>query len=228
LINNINSIIFDLDGTIADTSGDIKDSLKKTFVQLGFFSDEVEKKIESACIGPPLKEMINDFNLDYDDSVIDKIIIIFRKMYIESGFPKTVLYDGIQSILDLFFTLKKQVFIATNKPSIPTIKILDKLNIIEKFTGIICVDTYKTKLSKNEMLRDLIIRWDLDQNKTIMIGDSASDIIAAKKNGLSSIGILSGYGNAKDIIMQRPHFYINNHVELFNIIHCLIKGVENA
>lgn len=218
LINKYNYYIFDLDGTLAETSVDIINCLKKTFYELNILTDDLDRRISSSVVGPPLKEMIQSLNLMINDNEIDMVISKFRKIYVESGFPKTFLYSGIRNVLDLLYSEKKSILIATNKASNPTMKILQKLSIENLFTDIICGDTNNVNINKYEMLKLSISKWNLKKDETIMIGDSASDIIAAKKNHISSIGILSGYGDINDILNQEPDYKINSHTELINLI----------
>jgi phosphoglycolate phosphatase-like HAD superfamily hydrolase len=74
------------------------------------------------------------------------------------------------------------------------------------------------KMDKTEMISYLINKWNLDRATTLMVGDDASDVIAAHNNGITSVAIVSGYGDVNEIQKAKPKYIIdsiNNFNDIF-------------
>ncbi len=184
------NIIFDLDGTLIDSSYDILKCIKWAYSSLPMYCNLLIDR-QSIISGSPLEKIIysltpnvskEDFKILHDE---------FRCCYDNNSFSETVLRDGIYGMLQ--YLLKNEnikMFIATNKPEFVTNKILKKLCIETYFTDVISLNTLKSKeMNKSEMLSYIINTWELDKSSTIMVGDNESDIIAAVNNGIKGIYI---------------------------------------
>ena len=102
----------------------------------------------------------------------------------------------------------KKIFIATNKPKIPTMRLVQKLNITF-FNDIYTTDKYDCKkLTKRQMIEEIISKHSLVKEKTIMVGDILSDIEAAHEAGIQSIGALWGYSSNKNLLAEKSEFII--------------------
>ena len=218
MIDKFENFIFDLDGTIADTAHDIIDSLKEAFINAGCFSKSIENKLNVSLIGPPIREIIKNINVDLDQEVIESIVANYRNIYDNNKYHHTVCYDGIADLLYCLKQNSKKLFIATNKPQKPSLRILEILGMKDYFSEIVCIDSITAVSSKHKMVEYIITRWKLDTEKTIMIGDSESDITAAKKNSIKCIAILSGYGKPESIRCECPDHVIEQHCQLKNLL----------
>ena len=211
----IRNIMFDLDGTLIDSHKDIIDCLKKAYSVLPEFSDvEIGRKE----IGPPLSEIIKSAVPEIDKTSLEKIIKKFRGYYDKCNFTKTKTNEGVRSLLEKLCSLDLRLFIATNKPLLPTKLILRRLNI-DVFEDIVTPDKIKrTRFNKTGMVSYLISRWKLKKAETLMVGDSASDVIAAHGNGIISVVLSGGYGNINHINKSNPKHTINKIKELYALI----------
>lgn len=208
----IENIIFDLDGTLVNSAGDILHCLKKAY---GSIHELSNVEIRDSFIGPPLYELIKKITPDITEERINLLIKEFRNCYDNSSFPKTRLNDGVYKLIQDLKHLNIKIFIATNKPTIVTKKILTNLKI-DVFNDVVSLDALAgKKLNKTEMISYIINKWDLQKDTTLMVGDDASDIVAAHNNGISAVAVLGGYGNLKTIIETKP-LYVLNSIDDFN------------
>jgi phosphoglycolate phosphatase-like HAD superfamily hydrolase len=106
--------------------------------------------------------------------------------------------------------------VATNKLLLPTRRILEKLEILARFSDCVGPDavSYEKKVAKREMISYLAAKWRMRADETCVVGDSAADVQAARDNGLISVAILSGYGDAEEIRRSRPAYMVENLREL--------------
>ena len=89
---------------------------------------------------------------------------------------------------------------ATNKPALPTARILQRTALGDCFRDVVTPESFAGGTgSKTAMVRRLIERWKLEKDKTVVVGDSPADIGAARENGVRSAAVLSGYGAANEL-----------------------------
>lgn len=188
--------IFDVDGTIADTAPAILKTIRKA---LTFTDTQIdEKRLTYELIGPPLPQMIAILAPGAEAEKIETVVSAFRSLddELSEGAP---LYAGIKPLLEKLKKEGKRCFIATNKPQSPTFKLLNALDIAAYFEAVYGPDIDKSrKMSKTEMIKEIIGRFNLDAERTIMIGDTLGDINAAHEAGCRSLAALWGYGKDKE------------------------------
>ena len=198
-IGNYQNFIFDLDGTLVDSLKDIEFCFKKAIFDVtGIYINKFENPIS----GPPLSEIINQVLPGYPDIIKINVKKRFREIYDYYDYPETHLIDGSSKLLLKIKSFGKGLFLATNKPLNPTMKILNILGI-NIFDDIATIDSNEAgNMSKSDMITYLISKWKLERTGTIMVGDYSTDIIAAKNNFIDSIALTNEnfiYEEAKDI-----------------------------
>lgn len=209
------NIIFDLDGTLADTAPDIINCLKQSFEKVLQMKDV---KIKESIIGPPVSEMFKIIMPGLNREKVEALTKMFRACYDKSLFLDTYLYEGVKDLLQALTEQSYKIFIVTNKPALPTKKILKKLKI-DFFDKVITPDIQeKKKLNKSEMLKFLISDCCLDASKSVMVGDTENDITAARENDIDSVAVLYGYSVESELLESKPKFILSSIKELLKII----------
>ncbi|VVB93007.1 Phosphoglycolate phosphatase [uncultured archaeon] len=219
----IDNIIFDLDGTLIDSAGDIIHCLKKAYFSIPEYSNV---EISSAFIGPPLNELIKKITPDITEEQTQIVTKEFRNCYDNSSFSKTILNDGVYKLIQDLKHLNIKIFIATNKPILVTKKILTNLKI-DVFDDVVSLDALAgKKMNKTEMISYIIKKWNLHMDTTLMVGDDASDIIAAHNNDMSAVAILDGYGNANTINEAKPLYVLNSINDFNNLLTKYKRNIQ--
>ncbi len=204
--------IFDLDGTLADTSEDIVNCIKESLAQ---FDGYPVTQISSDLIGPPIKEIGEKLLPKLTQEQLSAFTKGFRRCYDGSDFPTTKMMAGARDTLN---TLKQRgdgLFIATNKPVSATRDILNKLQIDDYFHDSISPDSQNERLlTKSEMIISIINNHNLIPSETVMIGDLESDITAAHVAGVDSIAFLGGYGKKQTLLDAKPSYVVSKLEEI--------------
>lgn len=212
----IKNIIFDLDGTLINSAGDIIHCLKNAYISIPEYSN---MEISSSIIGPPLNELIKKITPEITEEQAQIVTKEFRNCYDNSSFSKTILNDGVYKLIQDLKHLNIKIFIATNKPTLVTKKILTNLKI-DVFNDVVSLDAVTgKKMNKTEMISYIINKWNLQKDTTLMVGDDVSDIIAAHNNGISAVAILGGYGNANTINETKPLYVLNSINDFNNLLN---------
>lgn len=209
----IQNIIFDFDGTLGDSSEDIIESLHLAFDAVSISLPESVSFLPTH-IGPPIRDIILSLMPELDAKSVDKIAKRFRHIYDNGSFDKTQLYNGVRDLLPKLREKNIRLFIATNKPARPTRNILTKLDI-NCFVEIATPDVIEGRLlSKPNMISYLITKWELNTDRTIMVGDSPADVIAAHKNKILPIAVSYGYSNRNQLEKSKPYCIIDDIMQL--------------
>lgn len=201
-------IIFDLDGTLCDTIGDIEKCFFEAFSQCGLPRPD----LSGLQIGPPLRQMTEKLFRDQADSAtINRVIEEFRQCYNASDFNASPLYPGAMELLERLRTAEKPMAIATLKREKPTLRLLQKHGIVSMFFSILCCDSAERMWTKREMLESILSTSGKRPEHCLFFGDSVSDIVAGKSLGIPSIGVLYGYGDQDEILKAFPD-YLCHHL----------------
>jgi len=204
---SINTIIFDLDGTLIDSSLGVLESFEGAFSSLGL---EFKKTLDSSIIGPPLMEALEILSGISDKSILDKLAEEFKLHYDLVGYKKTAVFAGVDKmLLDLKLVSGLEIYIATNKRIIPTTKIINLLNWNAVFKGIYSLDSFSPSLaSKSELLCNLIDIKKLNQENIIYIGDRLDDKKAAMNNDIKFLFASWGYDGNEE------HLDVDNQLKI--------------
>jgi phosphoglycolate phosphatase len=209
-------LIFDLDGTLVDSRKGIISSLSYTAGEMNF---KLAGNIDiNDLIGPPLIEI---FRIGYNatEDQLEKAIKIYREHYNNIGIYVSGLYPGTKEILQKLKDSNKFLYIATSKGQPYAEKMLDIHGIRLFFDLVIGSNQDFSVSTKSAMINLILEKEDIkDRNKVVMIGDRSHDMIGANHQGITSIGILWGYGSMGELSVYNPKFIINDHDELLKLL----------
>lgn len=205
------NILFDLDGTLIDSAPGIEESFYKAYLKV--YNKECPKNITN-FIGPPIDQVLTAVNGELNLDTIKRFIDAFKQHYDNEGYKKSILYDDVESILEILLKNKTNLFLATNKRVKPTKLILEYLSIDKYFNHIYCTDILDQKFkNKTDLIAHILKANPLELNETIMIGDTLHDGIAAEENNLDFALVEYGYGQ-----YENYKYKFNDIKQLINII----------
>lgn len=187
-------VVFDLDGTILDTSEGVLASVKYTIDRFGF--EPLSEEILNTFIGPPIQDSFaNAYGLE--GPILQEIANVFRNRYKTVDLIKAKPYDGIHDVFRLLVDNNVRPAIATYKREDYAIKILSHFNF-DKYTDIMYGADNENKLKKKDIIEKALMKaGSFDYSNTVMIGDSESDAMGAQAIGTNFIGVTYGFGFKK-------------------------------
>lgn len=200
----VSTIVCDLDGTLIDSIPGIGASLSAAFLAIG---REMPTADLRAAIGPPIGIIARRIEPSLSDDEVTQIERHYRAGYDVDGWRETVLFQGVADTLQSLREQGCRLYIITNKPRIPTEKILIHLGLHSLFEEVVSRDSRSPGYeSKSEMLRDLLHRRSLPADATIMIGDTSEDGEAASANHLKFAFVTYGYGAHSSVALSIDNF----------------------
>lgn len=199
---------FDLDGTLTDPGLGITNSVQKALLAYGIREENREKLYP--FIGPPLADsFIRYYGFTREKAL--EAINHFRAYFRDKGIFENEVYPGIPQLLSELKKQGKKVILATSKPEEFAIRILKHFDLYGYF-DLVCGATMDEtgRCEKIDVLRYALLESGADPKESYMIGDRKYDIEAGKILGLSTVGVLYGYGDEEemkkagaDIVCQR-------------------------
>lgn len=190
-------LFFDLDGTLADTDGDIRLAWKAALKDLGLECPSFDRDFVT---GPPIEEVVKTLFPDrWSESLIAEARLKFGAHYDHDGFPTTREYPGVLDRVRALKTAGARVFIATNKRYAGASAMAAKFGWMEVFEKLYTGDMFKDdpaigKMRKPELLAYIMRELGVTSDDCVMIGDTVNDFEAAEKNGMESVAVTWGYG----------------------------------
>lgn len=184
-------VIFDVDGTILDTSEGITSAVKYTIDKFGF--GELKNDVIRTFIGPPIKESFaRVYGLDDENS--NELTAVFRNHYKDVDLLKAKLYDGILGVFDNNKMLGITSAVATYKRQDYAEKIVRHFGF-DEYTDIIFGADNDNKMKKNDIIEKCIAEAGItDYKRVLMVGDSENDAIGANILGVNFLGVTYGFG----------------------------------
>ena len=182
-------LLFDLDGTLIDSTQAIVESFVNTSLFFGFNFNGREEEIQR-LIGYPLREMFVQMGLPQEK--IEECVKLYRSNYERIYLEKTVLLPKVK---DSFKNLPSSYLmgVVTSKSSFFSKKILENLEMLKYFFRIVGIDDVKEPKPSKEPILKALEGIEFDKSRVYMIGDTFFDMQSARNAGVIGIGVQGKY-----------------------------------
>ena len=191
------AVIFDLDGTLMDTSAEIATALAATFNALGL--PVVDKATVEAMIGKGVRVLVERALARVGAAGIDVDATLhrFEREYEATVGTDSALYPGAMEGMKRLKAAGVPMGVATNKPRLFTQKLLDDAGATPFLAAIVAGDDGFTRKPAPDMLLAACRRMGSDPAATLMLGDSDNDVAAARAAGCPVWCVPYGYNEGK-------------------------------
>jgi phosphoglycolate phosphatase len=206
-------MIFDLDGTLADTGDDLAGSVNRTLQSLGI-PKRPDREI-LGFVGDGVRKLIERSLGDAYGDRLDEALKRFKEIYAEHLLDRTTLYPGVEGVLRHFD--RKEKVLITNKARDFTLAICSGLGLAGYFKEIIAGDSNEFMKPDPRLLVPLLNRFESARDETLVVGDGINDILLARNAGVRSCAFLNGLGKRDELLRLRPDFVIEKMIDLKNI-----------
>jgi phosphoglycolate phosphatase len=194
------AVLFDLDGTLTDSSQGIFRCFRHAFARyeetggpcVVLPGDDALRDI----VGPPLRWSFARYGGAAD---VERLMGFYRERYETVGAFENRVYDGVVPALDGLARAGVRMFVATSKNEADAARILAHFGLAERFESINGARADGTRAAKHEIIGDTLAAHGLNADAAAMIGDRSYDIEGARGLGVRAIGALWGYGTAEEL-----------------------------
>jgi len=188
----IDNVLFDLDGTLADTAPDLANALNA--IRQKHNLEKLPLEVISPTVSLGGNAMIKlAFDLEEGESGFDEIREQFLNYYLEHIAEETRLYDGMETLLSSLEDNNKTWGIVTNKSGWLTIPLLEALSLDKRTACVVCGDTLEQRKPHPAPILHACELIQAEPAATIYIGDAQRDIEAGNRAGTKTMVALYGY-----------------------------------
>lgn len=182
--------LFDLDGTLLDTTEGVIESAEYAARKLGCPKLSHETMLQ--FVGPPIQEsFIKHYNFSKEDA--QQAADIFRNYYKEKALFKAVPFDGIYELCDALLSHNIKLAVATYKREDYAIKLLKHFGFDRYFDVMHGADNNNV-LTKSDIIKLCITELNSSPSKCVLIGDTPHDAKGAVSAGISFLAVTYGFG----------------------------------
>ena len=210
-------VMIDVDGTLVDSVPDLAYCVDQMMVALNMplrGEDTVRHWVGNGV--PRLVERALTGELDGSPSkeAFDKAYPIFLDLYAQNSSFRSTLYDGVMEGLDYLKSKDYLLGCVTNKAEQFTLPLLKSLGIIDYFGVVISGDTLERKKPDPMPLIHSADFFNVKPNECLMLGDSVSDVKAARAANFQIICMSYGYNHGNNIADENPDLVIDSMKQL--------------
>lgn len=211
----IETLIFDLDGTLIDPRRDFFKSLNQALVKFDLPPFKDMEQIRP-FLGPGAAYLIDTILPPERISEAQDFIDCYRSIYREHCLDETTLYPGVRETLPLI--KGRKMAIATNKPGYIARQILDGLDVSGYFPLIIGGEEIDRPKPDPEMIEITLERLGAGRESAMIVGDSYCDIESGQAAGLRTCGAAYGFNDRSVLEPLNPDYMIDHFSQLMEII----------
>jgi len=220
------TVVFDLDGTLADTSGDLIAAANTCFARLGVAEAVLHPRDDAATAFQGGRAMLragfDRLERAWDEALIDRHYPVLLEAYAESIDVHTTMYPGAMAAVEALCGTGYAVAICTNKPEALARLLLGRLGVMPAFgEALIGADTLAVRKPDPEPLREAVRRAGGDPARALLVGDTVTDRETSRAAGVPSV--LVGFGPAGATVSDlEPDAVIETYDALPGVVRQLI------
>lgn len=214
-------ILIDVDGTLVDSVPDLAFCVDEMMRQLGrepwgqtcvrdWVGNGVERLVRRALIG--------QLDGEPPDEDFDRAYPIFLELYAQNTSQRSLLYPGVKEGLEYLKASGFALGCVTNKAARFTLPLLSDLGISDYFAIVVSGDTLEHKKPHPAPLLHAAEFFKVAPEQALMVGDSISDVRAARAAGFQIACVPYGYNHGEDIRIARPDIVIDSLAQLRSVL----------
>jgi phosphoglycolate phosphatase len=215
-------VLIDVDGTLVDSVPDLTFCVDEMMKQLSMpvrGEQQVRQWVGNGVERLVRRALINQLDGEPDEALVVKAVPIFEALYRENTSKRSCLYPGVQAALDFLQTTNVRIGCVTNKAAQFTLPLLKDLGISDYFELIVCGDTLPKKKPDPMPLLHAAEKLGARPEQSLMLGDSQSDVKAARAAGFNIVCMSYGYNHGEDIRVYKPDAVVDSMDEIKSLIN---------
>jgi len=213
-------ILFDLDGTLVDSVGDLAWCGNAMLQRLGMpLHDESAAR---SWVGNGLERFVKrvlsgQMEAEPPADLYERGLAIFRELYAAHASDRSELYPGVIDTLEWLCTRELKLACVTNKPEPFTSRLIAEMGLDSYFELVVAGNTTARKKPDPMPLHYAADYFGFDYASCLMVGDSSNDVRAARAAGFAIACVPYGYNHGHDIRDSRPDLVVDNLTELITL-----------
>ena len=189
------AVLFDFDGTLVDSAPDIIAALNRLLGELGHEHVDYHAFRTRAGDGARnlLKQVLTGRGASFTDAELPRLVERLLAHYYETMTDNTRPYPAVPDILAEIYQSGMALAVCTNRTQATTEQLLSHFGLAQMFGAVLCADTVTAKKPDARHLLEAMQRLGAAPERTIMVGDTATDVAAARNAGIKVVAVSYGY-----------------------------------
>ena len=214
VVGPLKAVVFDLDGTLADSQSGIISSYRHALAAFGLAATDDDIR---ACIGPPLA--IGLCRLGVPETRVDEAVRVYREYFATTGILDNRAFPGIPSMLAELASGGLALGLATSKLQRFADRIVAMFGLDHLFESVAGASADGSRLTKTAILAQALAGLGgPDPGTVAMIGDRSDDMEAAAAVGATAVGVTWGYGSREELIHAGAGVLVDSPSELSRLL----------
>jgi len=221
MLNKPEMVLIDVDGTMVDSVPDLAYCVDEMMARLGMPA-RGEAKVRD-WVGNGVERLVRRALIDRldgepDEALFERAYPIYLELYAQNTSQRSHLYPGVREGLDYLGRAGYRLGCVTNKAAEFTEPLLKEMGIYDAFEIVISGDTLPRKKPDPLPLLHAAQHFGVSPERALMIGDSVSDVKAARAAGFQIVCMTYGYNHGQDIRGAGPDAAIDSMAELEGLL----------
>lgn len=208
-------VVFDLDGTLVDTAPDLVDTLNIMLGREGIppVAYDAARMLIGGGVRPMLERALAERGRTLPPDEMDGLFNEFLDHYGAHIADRSRPFPGVEQALDILARRGCTLAVCTNKLEWLSLRLLDALGLTQRFAAICGQDTFDVKKPHPDALRKTVAMAGGDIARTVMVGDSLTDILLAQAAKVPVVAVDFGYTD-KPVAVLKPDRVISHYERL--------------
>ena len=216
-MKNLDTILFDLDGTLINTNEIIIQSFIHSFEE--YFPDlDLSREKIMTFIGPTLEETYSN----YTDNplLVQKMIVSYRDYYVSNEMGSFEIYPDVAEVVKDLYDQGYNLGIVTSKFKVAAWPSFTYYGLDRYFSVFVALEDVENPKPNKEPITIALSRFP-SYNKAIMIGDNQGDILAGKNASIYSAGVSWSLKGSNHLLKVKPDFMLSDMKDIFRVIDAI-------
>lgn len=221
MINKPDMVLIDVDGTLVDSVPDLAFCVDEMMKQLGMpvhGEDKVREWVGNGVERLTRRALVGQLDGEPDESMFEKAYPIFLDLYAENTSKRSVLFPGVEEALAYLKGAGYKLGCVTNKAEQFTVPLLKDLGVYDDFEIVVSGDSLPKKKPDPMPLLHVAEHFGVSPERSLMLGDSVSDVKAARAAGFQIICMSYGYNHGMDIRDAHPDAVVDSMAEVEGLL----------
>ena len=210
---NIDMVVFDMDGTVIDTSGDLVVTTNEARQEMGL--PPLPPAFIHACGGDALLPLLEKLFHDAPTK-LPEAMTVFQRTYRRHVLGNTFPYPGIDAVFSALRHARIRLGILSNKPSELVRIPLYHFNLSPLLDFIYGGDSFRERKPSPKPVKRILIHFGISPQRCVMVGDTPSDIHAGKEAGTRTIAVSYGFSPPDELREAKPDALVNSPDEILD------------
>jgi phosphoglycolate phosphatase len=211
----IKNILFDFDGTLADTQEGILATEREMLRRMGF--TEPAREQMCSAIGLPLPESLR-IGCDIPDERVDEAVKLYRDLFFDYAPQHIVIFEGVKETLAAFAKRGIRMAIATSRSSNSLTAILETHQLADYFPERVTADCGIKAKPAPDMVLYLLDKMAIKAEETLVVGDTTFDLLMGKGAGCLTAGVSYGNHSREMLATARPDWIVDRFPDLMPLL----------